>query len=580
MRNRRYHASRTIATGRGEAKLHRPWAHELAFAMTFVVALTVAPALGGTPDPPIRFTDVTVASGIDFIETIGDHEMSNIVESSGVGCGFLDYDGDGWLDVFLVNGCWLEGLSDPKLDPESRKMLASATNRLYRNRRDGTFEDVTVRAGLARPAYGMGVVAADYDGDGDVDIYITNYGPNSLYHNNGDGTFTDVARQAGVDDKGWGVGALFFDYNRDGWLDLYVGNYLDYDPNYRLYYAPDAFPGPLDYNGQQDKLYRNNGDGTFADITHMAGIDIQPTGRAMGVGGVDYDGDGFVDVFVSNDAMENFLFRNKGDGTFENGALVSGAAFGQNGDATSAMGVEIGDYDNDGQFDIFVPDMTYSCLYHNVGRERFDDQAARSGISPVIGQYIGWGAVFADFNLDGRVDLYVSTGDAHHLEPQEDVLLLGSENGRFADVSESAGECMTQKQVGRGAVGGDFDNDGDMDVLVTNLNDRPALLRNDTPRRDRHWLTVSLLGRPPNRDAIGAVVKIEAGKLRPMRQRMSGGSYLSQHDPRIHFGLGEHSTVDRLEVTWPDGTKSIVQDIRADQLLTVRYGSGVVSESK
>jgi hypothetical protein len=554
--------------------------HDLANAMTLFSSLTVAPSLGGPPDPPILFTDVTVASGIDFIETIGDREMSNIVESSGVGCGFLDYDGDGWLDIFMVNGCWLEGLSDPKLNPESREKLASATNRLYRNRRDGTFEDVTVRAGFTHPAYGMGVVVADYDSDGDADIYVTNYGPNHLYRNNGDGTFTDVSRQAGVDDKGFGTGTLFFDYNRDGWLDLYLGNYLDYDPNYRLYYAPDAFPGPLDYSGQQDKLYRNNGDGTFTDVTQLSGIDIQPTGRAMGVGGFDYDGDGRLDIFVANDAMENFLYRNNGDGTFENKALAGGVAFGQHGDATAAMGVEIGDYDNDGRFDVFVPDMTYSCLYHGIGRGFFDDQAAKCGIAQAMGQFTGWGAVFADYNLDGRLDLYVSTGDAHHLEPHEDVLLLGSEGGRFVDVSESAGECMAQKQVGRGAAGGDFDNDGDIDVLVTNLNDRPALLRNDTLRGDRHWLMVALVGEPPNRDAIGAVVRMETGTLRQMRQRMSGGSYLSQHDPRLHFGLGDLAKVDRLEVTWPDGSKSMMQDVRPDQLLTVRQSSDVKSGSK
>ncbi len=580
MRDRKRQASQRTGTRPGETAFPRNGLPELLIAITFVVAMIGAPSVGGTPDPPISFTDVTVASGIDFIETIGDDAMSNIVESAGVGCGFLDYDSDGWLDIFLVNGRWLEGLSDPTLDPEQRRKLASATNRLYRNRGDATFEDVTVRAGLAHPAYGMGVVVADYDGDGDADIYVTNYGPNRLYRNNGDGTFTDVARQAGVDDKGFGVGAIFFDYNRDGWLDLYVGNYLVYDPDYRLYYAPDAFPGPLDYNGQQDELYRNNGDGTFTDVTRSSGINIQPTGRAMGVGGVDYDDDGFPDVFVSNDAMENFLFRNKGDGTFDNRALASGVAFGQHGDATAAMGVEIGDYDNDGRFDVFVPDMAFSCLYRNVGRGLFDDQAAKCGIAQVVGQYTGWGAVFADYNLDGRLDLYVSTGDAHHLEASEDALLLGSESGRFVDVSESAGECMAQKQVGRGAAGGDFDNDGDIDVLVTNLNDRPALLRNDTPRGNRHWLTVSLVGQPPNRDAIGAVARMEVGALRQMRQRMSGGSYLSQHDPRLHFGLGDHAKVDRLEVTWPDGSKSIMQDVRPDQLLTVRQGSDLKSESR
>ncbi|MFQ5589655.1 MAG: CRTAC1 family protein [Phycisphaerae bacterium] len=537
-----------------------------------LILLLHTPALAGEQkvDAPVRFTDVTAAAGIDFVETIGDHEMSSIVESAGVGCAFLDYDGDGWLDIYLISGCWLEGISDNKLEREERDELARATDRLYRNRGNGTFEDVTAKAGLAVPAYGMGVVAADYDGDADVDVYITNYGRNRLYRNNGDGTFTDVASASGVADPGFGVGAVFFDYDVDGRLDLYVGNYVSYDPNYKLYYAPDGFPGPLAYTGQQDRLYHGNADGTFTDVTGSGGIEISPIGRAMGVAALDYDNDGLLDVFVSNDAMENFLLHNKGSGTFENVALETGVAFGENGEATAAMGVEIGDVDGDGVFDMFVPDMTFSCLYRNMGKGTFEDEAAKSGIAQASGQYVGWGSVFADFDLDGKLDLYVSNGDAHHLEPQKDMLLMGDGAGRFRDVSDLIGGWLDEEYVGRGVAGGDFDNDGDVDLLVTNLNDRPALLRNDTPRRGRHWLSVALTGRTPNRDAIGAVVTVRVGKTTLVRQRLSGGSYLSQHDARLHFGLGDHRKVDKLEVVWPDRSRLTLKDVAADQLINVR----------
>ncbi len=521
-------------------------------------------------DTGVVFTDVTAAAGIDFVETIGDHDMTNIVESAGVGVAVLDYDGDGWMDIYFVNGCWMEGLSDSALDPKERTALAAATDRLYRNLGNGRFENVTARAGLARPAYGMGAAAVDYDGDGDTDIYVTNYGPNALYRNNGDGTFTDVAKSAGVADRGFGVGAAFFDYNNDGRLDLYLGNYVEYDPDYQFYYAPDGFPGPLAFTGQQDKLFRGNSDGTFTDVTHGSGIEIEPMGRAMGVGVLDYDHDGHPDVFVSNDAMENFLLHNNGDGTFSNRAHFAGVAFGTNGDATAAMGVEIGDYDGDGRFDLFVPDMTFSCLYRNTGHGGFEDKAASSGVAALMGQYVGWGGVFADFDLDGHLDLYVSNGDVHHLEPHEDLLLVGDGQGRFTDKSEGVGDWMTRKYVGRGVAGLDYDNDGDVDLIVTNLNDRPALLRNDTPRRERHWLTVQLIGEGPNRDAIGAIIRVTLGKRVLSRQRPAGGGYLSQHDPRIHFGLGRHTTVDRLEVIWPDGNRQAKHNVRADQRVVLR----------
>lgn len=519
--------------------------------------------------PAIVFTDVTRQAGIGFVETIGDSEMTNIVESAGVGCAFLDYDNDGWLDIYFVNGCWLKGLSDPELDAASRKKLASATDLLYRNRGDGTFEDVTRRAGLARPAYGMGVIAADIDGDGDQDLYVTNYGANFLYRNNGDGTFTDIAASAGVSAPSFSAGAAFFDYNGDGRLDLYVGGYVAYDSDYHFFYAPDAYPGPLAYNGQQDQLFRANADGTFTDVTKASGLVVDPIGRAMGVGAFDFDGDGHTDVFVANDEMENFLFRNTGKGTFENQAWELGVAFGESGEATAAMGVEIADFDDDARFDVFVPDMTFTCLYRSLGTQGFEDAAARSGISPVMGQYVGWGGVFADFNLDTTLDLFISNGDVHHLEPHENVIFTGDGKGHFTDVSETAGAWTKNEFVSRGVAGGDFDNDGDIDVVVANLNNRPVLLRNDTPRRNRHWLLVDLVGRGPNRDAIGAVVTVRSAGRTLHRLRRCGGGYLSQHDGRLHFGLGERAKIDSIEVVWPDGTRQTTRDVRGDQVLKI-----------
>jgi len=523
-------------------------------------------------EPPIVFTDVTLAAGIDFVQTIGDLEMSNIVEATGVGCGFLDYDGDGWLDVYLVNGCWLEGLSNPQLEAKKRAEFASATDRLYRNRGDGTFEDVTTRAGLARPAYGMAVVVADYDGDGDADIYVTNYGPNFLYRNNGDGTFTEIAKAAGVVDQQFSVGAVFFDYDRDGSLDLYVGNYLTYEADPKRQHLPDAVRSPLAYAGQQDRLFRGNPDGTFTDVTHEAGIKIRPIGRAMGVGSLDYDDDGLMDIFVSNDAMENFLFRNRGNGTFTNEALMAGVAYGEAGDAAAAMAVEVGDYDGDGRFDILVPDMNLCSLYRNLGRGMFEDVAARAGISAAVNRYHGWGSVLADLDLDGDLDIYMANGSACQLEGQWDVLFANDAHGRFAPIATDSGAPGPHASVpyaSRGIAGGDFDNDGDVDLLIASLNSRPVLLRNDTPRRERHWLGLTLIGNPPNRDALGAVIKAHTDAGDMIRQRSSAGSYLSQHDPRIHFGLGVQTSVKRLEVKWPDGTRQILKDLAPDQWIKV-----------
>jgi len=554
--------------GRGKSAFWRSRSACAAIALALGVA--VIPLRAEPSDnPPLYFTDVTASAGIDFVQTIGDDHMSNIVESAGVGCAFLDYDNDGWMDVYLVSGYWREDLSDKEYEPELIEKLAKASDRLYRNRGNGTFEDVTKKAGLERQGYGMGVSAVDFDGDGDTDIYVTNYGPNFLFRNNGDGTFTEIAEKLGAHDPRFSVGAAFLDFDRDGRLDLFVGNYVEYDPDYDLYYAPDGFPGPLAYTGQFDGLYHALPDGTFDDVSEEAGILIKPKGRAMGVGTVDADADGLLDIFVSNDAMENFLFRNTGKATFQNEALSAGVAYGENGDATAAMGVEVIDYDGDGKLDMFVPDMGFCCLYHNVGGAMFEDRAASSGIAAVMGQYIGWGGLFADFNLDGHIDLYISNGDVHHLEPHEDVVFLGDGKGRFTDVSATAGEWSREKFTSRGVSGADFDNDGDMDLIVTNLNDRPVLLRNDTPRNGNHWLSVALQDQGPNTQAIGATVTVRAGDLFQTRLRTTTGGYLSQHEPRLHFGLGKQRKAERVEVSWPDGTKQTLENVPADRVLSV-----------
>lgn len=541
------------------------------YALAGSLALLLLPIAESTAleAPRLTFTDITESAGIDFVETIGDREMTNIVESTGVGCGFVDYDNDGWLDIYLVSGCWRQGVSDPGLAADEKRALSQAIDHLYHNRGDGTFEDVTQQAGLARPGYGMAVVAADYDGDGDQDLYVTNCGPNFLYRNNGDGTFTDVAKAAGVDDGQFGVGAVFFDYDGDGRLDLYLGNYLTYDPSRTPEHARDMVRSPLAYEGQQDRLFRGNADGTFTDVTEPAGLRIEPAGRAMGVGALDYDRDGRLDVFVSNDAMENFLFHNRGDGTFENTALLAGVAFSESGAGAAAMAVEVADYDRDSQLDILVPDMNLGCLYHNLGAGMFEDVSIRCGLGPALCRVHSWGGVLADFDLDGDTDAFVANGHACRLEPQPNLLLAGDGTGRFKTVTATTGAAPSQPRVSRGVARGDFDNDGDLDLLVSNLNAPPSLLRNDTARGGRHWLAVVLVGHGANRDALGATVRVTAGGRSQIRPRLSAGSYLSQHDARLHFGLGPQRAVDELEITWPDGSRQVLHKVSADRFLRV-----------
>ncbi|MFH1570037.1 MAG: CRTAC1 family protein [Gemmatimonadota bacterium] len=526
------------------------------------VSLAVAQPAG-----PVVFTDVTAESGIRFEHSFGDREMSSILEATGSGCLFFDYDGDGRLDLYAVNGAYLAGISNPEEEP-----AAPYTNRLYRNLGGGRFADVTAGSGAGDPGYGMAGVAGDYDNDGRPDLFVTNYGRNTLYRNGADATFTDVTAAASVGDTLWGVGATFLDYDRDGDLDLFVGNYLEFDPGYQLYYAADNFPGPLSYPGQPDVLYRNEGNGTFADVTAAAGVANR--GRAMGVAAADYDGDGWTDLFVANDAMANYLYHNRGNGAFEDVGLLSGVAFSSSGDKSSSMGGDFGDFDHDGDLDLFVPDMAYNNFYVQLDGTRFDDATAALGIAEASGQYVSWSGNFLDYDNDGWADLFISNGDAHHLEHTQEALLLANRaapDGRrvFADVSGGAGPFFYHRCVSRGAAAADYDDDGDLDLFVVHLDQPSMLLRNDGGNA-RHWVQVALRGSRSNREGYGARVRLRAGDLVQVAEKLNAAGYLSQGDPRLHFGLGEATAVDTLQVRWPSGATQELTGIVADQVVSLQ----------
>ena len=530
-----------------------------AIVLAGVLAGPTAPA--AEPQLPV-FTDVTEQAGIKFKHSYGDVELKNIVQGTGAGGMLFDYDGDGWLDIYLVCGRWQKDVSGNR----GRHLRGKLTNKLYRNNRDGTFTDVTEKAGVAGKHYACGASAADYDGDGHLDLYVLCYGPNELYHNNGDGTFTDVSEKSGLADPRWSVAAGWFDYNHDGKLDVYVVNYLTYDPKYIPFFPPDGYPGPLSYSTQPHALYRNNGDGTFTDVTKEAGMDGE--GRGMSLAVADLDGDGLLDVYVTNDAMANDFYRNLGKGRFVEEGLLCGLAFGENGQGVSSMGPIIGDVDRDGRLDVFVPALRYGSLHINRGKF-FEDRTAAAGLAVIVGQYAGWGAAFFDYDNDGYLDFFQANGDAHHEYREEAVLCRNDGKGKFVDVAKQSGDYFHRKYVGRGAAFGDFDNDGDVDLLVVNLNDSPRLLRNDGGSKLNHWLSV--IAKLPNgkSDAVGALVTATTGSLKQIQHVGLAQGYMSQSDPRPHFGLGKAKQADSVEVRWPDGRTTLLKEVRADQFLTV-----------
>ncbi len=530
-------------------------------------ALALAAVALEPPRGPV-FADITAEAGITFRHSIGDHKLDNIVEGTGSGACFFDFDNDGRQDIYFVTGVWTKGVSDN----DGRDLRGKLSAKLYRNLGNGRFGDVTEKAGVGSKIYGSGCSAADYDNDGDVDLYVLNYGPNILYRNNGDGTFTDVSRQAGLDDARWSLHAVWFDADNDGYLDVYVANYLHYDDGkFRDYYPAQGYPGPLSYQGLPSILFRNNGDGTFTDVTKEAGM-WKPGGRAMSVTAADFNNDGRIDVFTSNDAMENYFYVNLGGGKFAESGLEYELAFSEHGQGVASMGPYFGDVNRDGWLDLFVPNLQYVSLFvYNPKKKFFENLNDAAGLSPLLGQYAGWGSVMFDWDHDGWLDLFTVHGHAHHEYVQEDSLTRNKHDGAFEDVSRQAGPYFETKRVGRGAAWADIDNDGDVDLLVVNLNDAPVLLRNDGGNA-RPWLMVDARLEFPagTRTAVGARVTVTANGLRMMEDVNPVRGYLGQNDPRLHFGLGGAEKCD-VEIRWPDGVVEKIANVKANQVLTLRH---------
>lgn len=532
-----------------------------------------------------RFTDIAAHAGLTQPIVYGTPgEVTYIVESMGGGCAFFDYDNDGWIDIFIVGGRTLQGTPP------------GSGNRLYRNNRDGTFTDVTVKAGLSDPGWANGVCVGDYNNDGFEDLFVTYYGQNRLYRNNGDGTFTDVTSQAGLLHSGnrFGTGCTFLDYNRDGHLDLFVANYVEFDvastprPNAQVatcsYQGVAVYCGPRGLPIPTHALYRNNGDGTFTDVSKDSGIDSVRTSYGLTAVSLDVDEDGWPDILVAADSTPSLLFMNNHDGTFREEALLRGLAVSGNGQAMAGMGIAPGDFDLDGHIDIFKThyQLQSNGLYHATGHGDFDDVSVESGVG-LERRFVSWGDCILDLDNDGWPDIFYVTGNVYpELEHvfsrfparSQAILFRNSRDGKFVEIGNEGGSAFLSHHCSRGCAFGDFDNDGDIDILIMNQNEPPSLLRNDAPPAN-HWIKVRLEGTKSNRSAIGARVRVRYGKHVQAQQVMSQTSYLSANDPRLHFGLGQESTAS-VEVEWPSGAIENYKELSADQLITIREGTGIV----
>ncbi len=547
-------------------------------AVPAALSLRGLPALAARSLAPPAFEQILPArSGITWVHTAAKSAEKHLPETSGAGCAFLDYDNDGWMDIYFVNSGKAEFYTPAK----------PIRNALYRNNRDGTFTDVTEKAGVAGGGYGMGVAVGDYNNDGLPDIYVTQVGRNILYRNNGDGTFTDVTEKAGVGCDGWSSSAVWFDYDNDGRLDLFVCQFVEFDKTTSC--GLDArgrhhYCIPKIFKPRPSRLFHNNGDGTFTDVSREAGIS-EHLGKAWGVVATDLDNDGRMDLFVSNDTTENFLFMNRGSGKFEENGFASGVAYSSEGRARSGMGVDSADYDNDGWMDLFVAniDEEIFSLYHNNHDGTFDDVAMQAGIGMSTRWMSGWGLKFFDYDNDGELDLILCNGFPDDLVDdlktqvtwQEPLLLFHGNGKTFADVSARSGPIFSERFAARGLAIGDFDNDGAVDVLISVNDAAPILLKNNAAKGS-HWLGVNLVGKKSNPDAIGARVTYSAGGLTGSRMKVGGGSFLSSHDPRIVLGLGGHAKLDWVEVKWPQpgGETERFTNLPVDRYITITEGAG------
>jgi len=539
----------------------------------------------------VTFLNVARESGLNA-KTIfgGEHKNKYLLETTGCGVAFYDYDNDGWLDIFLVNGTRLEGFPSG----------SEPTSHLFRNNRDGTFTDVTLKAGVAHTGWGQGCCVGDYDNDGWDDLFVTYFGKNVLYHNNGDGTFTDVSQKAGVAGNGkrWNTGCAFVDYDRDGKLDLFVANYIDMD--LATAPVPESCPclyksvmvacGPPGLQGGKNILYHNNGDGTFTDVSDASGILNANGTYGLGVLTADFDNDGWPDIYVADDSTASALYHNKRNGKFEDIAIEAGCALSPDGKPQAGMGVSAADYDMDGNLDIVKTNFAGDTpsLYQNQGGATFEDATFTAGLGAHT-QFLGWGCGFFDMDNDGWPDILICNG---HVYPeveqlkteagyaQRKLVYQNLRNGHFADISMQVGPGISEPSTSRGAAFGDFDNDGDVDIVVNTVNDFPQLLRCDS-KLGNNWIKVRTIGTKSNRSGIGArltcVSKIP-GESKPHQQIdevRSGGGYFSQNDLRVHFGLGKAEKVDSLEIRWPSGQVDTLKDIKANQVIYVKEGEGI-----
>ena len=558
-----------------------------------VAAVSAASLASGIASPPalsFAFVETAARAGLTAPTVFGGRQTNRyLLETTGCGAATLDYDNDGWLDLFVVNGTTLEGF------PKGQE----PTSHLYRNRRDGTFEDVTAKAGVALIGWGQGACAGDYDNDGFEDLFVTFWGTNRLFRNRGNGTFEETTAAAGLDvsRKRWGAGCAFLDYDRDGRLDLFAANYIDLDlattplPESGLcrYKGVPVACGPPGLPGGRNVLYHNAGGGKFVDRSIAAGITKTSGTYALGTSTLDFDDDGWVDLYVANDSNPSALYRNNRDGTFTDIGVAAGCAYSADGKPQAGMGVAIGDYNRDGRMDIFKTNFAgdTSTLYANGGNGMCEDRTFASGIGRNT-RWLGWGVGFLDLDLDGWLDLFLVNG---HVYPeveqikteagyrQRKVVYHSNGKGRFDDVTEQLGEPLTTARASRGAVFADFDNDGDVDVFVNNVHERPDLFRLDRTGA-ANWLTVRLAGVRSNRSAIGARVRIVTGDITRVEEVRGGGSYYSQNDLRPHFGLGSATKADRIDVRWPNGQEEYWANVEANRIVTLTEGTGQPLESK